>query len=134
MQWVKTTNYVNCEILLRSNMQSEYRKKWFILIVPSIRPQVAVPCSLYLLCNYILFSSFKMSSPLIQYIVLRSDLSSGLKWPMGAVVAQGCHASAAALHIYRDDELTKTYLENTDSMRKVVLDVRSWFISDRHLT
>ena len=66
-----------------------------------------------------------MTAPLVQYIVLRSDLSSCLKWPVGATVAQACHASAAALHIFRDDQLTKDYLENFDSMRKVVLDVRN---------
>lgn len=30
---------------------------------------------------------------LIQYVVLRQDLTKDLKWPMGAVVAQACHAA-----------------------------------------
>ena len=58
---------------------------------------------------------------LVQYIVLRGDLVD--KWPLGALIAQACHASSAALHLYRDDTATKSYLEDVNSMHKVVLRV-----------
>lgn len=62
-----------------------------------------------------------MSSPLIQYIVLRRDLLDTLKWPIGALVAQGCHASVAALEKFRGVAETSQYLNNAEQMRKVVL-------------
>nr|VZI50523.1 unnamed protein product [Spirometra erinaceieuropaei] len=58
---------------------------------------------------------------LVQYILLRSDLKSRLGWPLGAIVAQGCHASTAALHRFRDHMETKAYLEDLENMHKVVL-------------
>uniref|UniRef100_A0A0X3Q7R7 peptidyl-tRNA hydrolase n=1 Tax=Schistocephalus solidus TaxID=70667 RepID=A0A0X3Q7R7_SCHSO len=58
---------------------------------------------------------------LVQYILLRSDLASRLGWPLGAIVAQGCHASTAALHRFRDHVDTKAYLEDIEHMHKVVL-------------
>ena len=58
---------------------------------------------------------------LVQYVVLRGDLAD--KWPLGALVAQGCHASSAALHLFRDDSTTQNYLADLDSMHKVVLRV-----------
>lgn len=33
--------------------------------------------------------------PLMQYIVVRSDLIKVLKWNMGAIIAQCCHGVAA---------------------------------------
>ena len=64
-----------------------------------------------------------MSAPMVQYVVVRSDLISALKWPIGAVIAQACHAATAVIHLYHDDENTKTYTANLDSMHKVVLQV-----------
>lgn len=62
---------------------------------------------------------------LIQYIIVRSDLLKVLKWPIGAVITQTCHAVAAVNEIYKDDELVKKYLstENIDHMHKCVLAV-----------
>lgn len=60
-----------------------------------------------------------MSSPLVQYIVLRRDLT----WPRGAIVAQGCHASTAALHLFRDLSETKSYLNDLARMHKIVLGI-----------
>ena len=60
---------------------------------------------------------------LVQYIALRKDLLTALNWPLGALVAQACHACSAVLHIHRDDPDTQTYLAVVDSMRKVVLEV-----------
>jgi hypothetical protein len=38
-------------------------------------------------------------------------------------MTQACHAATAILHITREDEITKEYLDNLDSMHKVVLEV-----------
>lgn len=59
---------------------------------------------------------------LVQYIAIRGDLID--KWPMGAVIAQACHASSAVLHMFRDDSHTQHYLADLDTMHKVVLRVR----------
>ncbi|XP_038218305.1 putative peptidyl-tRNA hydrolase PTRHD1 [Zerene cesonia] len=64
-----------------------------------------------------------MSSSIVQYILLRSDLLKDLGWSIGALVAQACHASTAVLHVYRDDENTINYLGDLDNMHKVVLEV-----------
>jgi hypothetical protein len=49
--------------------------------------------------------------PVIQYVVLRKDLWTEKKWPLGSVVAQACHASTAAMHMFRDDPDTIAYLQ-----------------------
>ncbi|XP_038627470.1 putative peptidyl-tRNA hydrolase PTRHD1 [Tachyglossus aculeatus] len=61
---------------------------------------------------------------LVQYVVLRGDLSRApLSWPLGALVAQACHAATAALHVYRAHPDTAAYLGDLGSMRKVVLEI-----------
>jgi peptidyl-tRNA hydrolase len=62
---------------------------------------------------------------LIQYVIVRADLMKVLKWNIGAVITQGCHAVAAVNEISKNDELTKQYLspENLDKMHKCVLAV-----------
>ncbi|NXY90759.1 PTRD1 hydrolase, partial [Alcedo cyanopectus] len=60
---------------------------------------------------------------LVQYVVLRGDLSRPpLSWPLGAVVAQGCHAALAAAHAHGQHPATRTYLELGGAMRTVVLE------------
>ena len=66
------------------------------------------------------------SNPIVQYVVLRGDLHTVLKWPLGALVAQACHACTAVFSIYRDDPCVEKYVEDLDNMRKVVLLVRGW--------
>lgn len=61
---------------------------------------------------------------LVQYIVVRSDLVHELSWPLGAVIAQACHAATAAVHLHYGDPDTQRYLSELDSMHKVVLGVR----------
>lgn len=58
---------------------------------------------------------------LLQYIILRRDLWAELGWPLGSVVAQGCHAATAALWLSRESPNTQQYcgLENLDHMHKV---------------
>ncbi len=73
----------------------------------------------------------KSDDPLIQYIVLRKvwararprqqDLGEALKWPAGAVTTQACHASSAALWLFREDADTQAYLAELDHMHKCVL-------------
>lgn len=57
--------------------------------------------------------------PIVQYIAIRSDL----KWPKGALIAQSCHASLAAVHLNYLDAETVAYLNNLDSMHKIVVGV-----------
>lgn len=62
---------------------------------------------------------------LVQYVVLRGDLRcEPLSWPLGALVAQACHAALAVTHAYYDHPDTGTYLAQGGSMRTVVLEVR----------
>jgi len=63
------------------------------------------------------------SGVLVQYIVVRSDLLHALKWPVGAVITQACHASSAVLHRFYADQNTQAYLADVDRMHKVVLQV-----------
>ncbi|KAI5750140.1 hypothetical protein M8J76_013156 [Diaphorina citri] len=56
---------------------------------------------------------------IVQYILVRGDLISKLEWPLGAVVAQACHASSAAIHLFYDDPVTQSYLKDLDNMHKV---------------
>ena len=68
-------------------------------------------------------ASKQSASQLVQYIALRGDLLRVQRWPVGALVAQGCHASTAVLHMYRDHGNVVQYLSDLDHMHKVVLEV-----------
>ncbi len=57
----------------------------------------------------------------VQYIAVRGDLID--KWPMGAIIAQACHASSAVLHMFKEDPVTQEYLADLDAMHKIVLRV-----------
>lgn len=48
-----------------------------------------------------------------------------LKWPIGAVIAQACHASLAAIVSHSEEVSVKTYIhkDNVESMHKVVVEV-----------
>ncbi|KAL2738533.1 putative peptidyl-tRNA hydrolase PTRHD1 [Vespula maculifrons] len=61
-------------------------------------------------------------SALVQYVVIRGDLSKTMGWPMGAIVAQACHACTAVIHLFYNDSNTQAYLADLDSMHKVVLE------------
>ena len=62
-----------------------------------------------------------VAKELVQYLVLRKDLWSSLKWPLGSIIAQACHASTAALWLSKDSPVTTAYCaaENLDHMHKV---------------
>ena len=61
---------------------------------------------------------------LVQYIVLRGDLHRQLQWPIGALVAQGCHACTAVAAMFRDDPNMVQYLSDINNMHKVVLEAK----------
>lgn len=56
---------------------------------------------------------------LVQYVVVRTDLIASLAWPVGAVIAQACHASTAVTHLYHEDQHMQRYLADLDNMHKV---------------
>lgn len=60
----------------------------------------------------------------VQYLVVRGDLLASLGWPLGAVMAQACHAATAAIHNHYSDEVTQAYLADLDNMHKVVLEAK----------
>ncbi|XP_002979308.2 putative peptidyl-tRNA hydrolase PTRHD1 [Selaginella moellendorffii] len=63
---------------------------------------------------------------LIQYVVIRKDLVETMKWPLGSVISQGCHAAVAAVWMHRGDPDTIEYCspEKIDTMHKVTLEVK----------
>ncbi len=65
-----------------------------------------------------------MASNIVQYVVVRGDLVKSLKWPLGAVIAQACHAATAVIHLHREDEAVQKYLGDLDNMHKVVLEAK----------
>lgn len=60
--------------------------------------------------------------PIVQYIVIRKDLVEALKWPLGSVISQGCHAAVAAIILHKDHPSTAEYtgMENLDNMHTVL--------------
>ena len=43
----------------------------------------------------------------VQYVVVRGDLLARQGWPLGALLAQACHAATAAIHLhYRQQMLS----------------------------
>lgn len=62
-------------------------------------------------------------SGIVQYVVVRGDLTRTMRWPLGAVVAQACHACTAVIHLSYNDVDTQAYLADLDNMHKVVLEV-----------
>jgi peptidyl-tRNA hydrolase len=63
-------------------------------------------------------------SAIVQYVVVRGDLVSSLQWPLGALVAQACHAATAVLHVHYGDETTQKYFADLDNMHKIVLEIK----------
>ena len=84
---------------------------------------------------------------IVQWVILRKDLRATLNWPLGSVIAQGCHASSMALQLFKvtlvppnvtltqrnfcfcflqEDEHTMQYVapDNLPNMHKVVLEVK----------
>lgn len=59
--------------------------------------------------------------PIVQHVVMRRDLAEkdGLGWPLGSIIAQGCHASVAAIWESQGEPLAQRYMADLDNMRKV---------------
>lgn len=72
-------------------------------------------------------------SGIVQYVVVRGDLSKTMKWPLGAVIAQACHACTAVTHLFYNDAHTQAYLADLDNMHKVVLEVSMMIREHREL-
>jgi hypothetical protein len=60
---------------------------------------------------------------ILQHIVLRQDLLGTANWTAGAVVAQACHASVAAIAKHMSDPLVVAYLADLPNMAKAVVEV-----------
>ncbi|NXI41132.1 PTRD1 hydrolase, partial [Galbula dea] len=68
-------------------------------------------------------SAVGTAASLVQYVVLRGDLARPPRsWPLGAVVAQACHAALAATHAHGQHPDTRAYLQLGGAMRTVVLE------------
>ena len=70
-------------------------------------------------------SASSTASKLVQYIVVRRDLLGKAGWSTGALIAQACHSSTAALHLFREHPHTIEYYGDIDRMHKVVLEIES---------
>ena len=55
---------------------------------------------------------------LVQYILIHRVKGYGV----GALIAQGAHASSAALHLSREHADTISYLASLDTMHKIILE------------
>ena len=65
---------------------------------------------------------------LVQYVVVRKDLSKPpMGWGAGPIMAQACHAVAAAIWLSRDTPNTKAYCapEALNSMTKVTMEIKN---------
>ncbi|KAJ9097246.1 hypothetical protein QFC21_004915 [Naganishia friedmannii] len=58
---------------------------------------------------------------LTMQIILRRDLLEVEKWPIGPLIAQGSHAATALMHLFREHQAMKDYVEDWKHMRKAVL-------------
>jgi len=65
-----------------------------------------------------------MASNIVQYVVVRGDLLKQKSWNLGAFIAQACHASTAAIHLFYTEADTQAYLADLDNMHKVVLEAK----------
>ena len=65
-------------------------------------------------------------SGLVQYVLVRGDLKS--TWPLGAIIAQACHACTAVIYQFRNDENVVNYTSDMDNMHKCVLEVNFYHV------
>ena len=64
---------------------------------------------------------------IVQYVVVRKDLSKSLGWTVGPIMAQACHASCAALWLSRESSTTQAYCAESalDDMTKVTMEIKN---------
>ena len=65
-------------------------------------------------------STLSREETLVQYVLVRRDLQTSLGWPLGSVIAQGCHAVSALMWEQRENSNVAQYCANIDSMHKVL--------------
>ena len=65
----------------------------------------------------------KMTTNIVQYVIVRKDVLKTFKWPVGALIAQACHACTAVIHVFYQNSDTQSYLKDLDRMHKVILEV-----------
>ena len=58
-----------------------------------------------------------MSGTIVQYILIRGDLLLKEAWPMGAVLAQACHAATAAIHLFHRNKNHRNKIYKLDSQK-----------------
>ncbi|KAJ3034701.1 peptidyl-tRNA hydrolase domain-containing protein 1 [Rhizophlyctis rosea] len=63
--------------------------------------------------------------PLTMFVVIRKDLAKTLSWPAGSVITQACHATAAVLHLNKDNPDVQQYLKDWKGMTKVSYEVKN---------
>ncbi|KAI6234712.1 Aminoacyl-tRNA hydrolase [Aphelenchoides fujianensis] len=61
----------------------------------------------------------------VMYLLLRKDLETALKWPVGAICTQAAHAATACLWTFKDDPEVIAYCKDLDHMHKITLAVES---------
>jgi peptidyl-tRNA hydrolase len=59
---------------------------------------------------------------LTMFVVVRKDLVK-LGWPMGALMAQACHACTSSMWQFKDTDRMKEYASDLANMHKVTLEV-----------
>ncbi|CDU15934.1 hypothetical protein, variant [Plasmodium yoelii 17X] len=64
--------------------------------------------------------------PIVQYILVNKEILDK-RWPLGSIIAQGCHACVAVIAENMDDAIVKEYLspEKINAMHKVILKIDS---------
>jgi peptidyl-tRNA hydrolase len=67
--------------------------------------------------------SNQAAEKLVMYLILRSDLITDLKWPLGAIFTQIAHAATACIWTFREEPEVQEYMKQMDSMHKVTLKV-----------
>lgn len=123
----------------REGEEERERKKDIRRMIPSAPVllrflRTPIVCEANLTGESISVSRQRMSG-IVQYVVVRGDLTRTMGWPLGAVVAQACHACTAIIHLFYNDVDTQAYLADLDNMHKVVLEVSivtfAWELASR---
>lgn len=69
----------------------------------------------------------------VMYFILRSDLSTTLNWPLGAIFTQIAHAATACIWTFREDKEVVDYMNEMDTMHKVTLKVSNFSLGLNYL-
>lgn len=92
IQWRLNSSYAPFRGLLVSHAAAQSRAEQAassMMAMPNTPPTSTASAD----APHIGSSSSGEGDPLVQYVVVRRDLTDALQWPLGAVVAQACHAA-----------------------------------------